>query len=223
MIVVMFDLSAWVRYITRFTEEGFSVLISVIFIYEALVKLEHYWHDYPVHSPSPIDHEDQRCYCQLPVNNTSVAPFGNNTLTLPATPQDPALVWDSWEPPFVNDSLVALAVPGTGHGHGAVAVHQEPRNYTWSDLVDADCVTTNRRVLIDEFCARKSECLDRDWDLVGEHCNLEQHSIPDVFLLCFVLCIGTFAVAMLLRIFRGTRFFPSRVSVKFNISIRINI
>jgi len=34
MALVAFDLSALVRYITRFTEESFAVLISVIFIYE---------------------------------------------------------------------------------------------------------------------------------------------------------------------------------------------
>jgi len=33
-----FDLSFIVRYITRFTEESFAVLISVIFIYEAFTK-----------------------------------------------------------------------------------------------------------------------------------------------------------------------------------------
>ena len=32
--IVAFDLSALVRYITRFTEESFAVLISLIFIFE---------------------------------------------------------------------------------------------------------------------------------------------------------------------------------------------
>jgi hypothetical protein len=39
LLIVMFDLSALVRYITRFTEESFSVLISVIFTYEAFHKV----------------------------------------------------------------------------------------------------------------------------------------------------------------------------------------
>jgi len=38
LIIVAFDLSFLVRYITRFTEESFAVLISVIFIYEACSK-----------------------------------------------------------------------------------------------------------------------------------------------------------------------------------------
>ena len=35
MIIVAFDLSAFVAYITRFTEESFAVLISLIFMFEA--------------------------------------------------------------------------------------------------------------------------------------------------------------------------------------------
>lgn len=43
LIIVAFDLSAYVAYITRFTEECFSILISVIFIYEAFTKVAHIW------------------------------------------------------------------------------------------------------------------------------------------------------------------------------------
>uniref|UniRef100_A0A0B6ZWW5 Anion exchange protein n=2 Tax=Arion vulgaris TaxID=1028688 RepID=A0A0B6ZWW5_9EUPU len=39
LIMVAFDLSALVRYITRFTEESFASLIALIFIYEAFAKL----------------------------------------------------------------------------------------------------------------------------------------------------------------------------------------
>ena len=39
IILVATDASALVQYITRFTEETFSVLISVIFIYEAISKI----------------------------------------------------------------------------------------------------------------------------------------------------------------------------------------
>ncbi|KRX22096.1 Sodium-driven chloride bicarbonate exchanger [Trichinella nelsoni] len=39
LIIVAFDASAMVSYITRFTEESFSALISFIFIYESIAKL----------------------------------------------------------------------------------------------------------------------------------------------------------------------------------------
>jgi len=38
LVIVAFDLSFLVRYITRFTEESFAVLISIIFVYEACSK-----------------------------------------------------------------------------------------------------------------------------------------------------------------------------------------
>lgn len=46
LVLVATDASALVRYFTRFTEETFSVLISVIFIYEALKKLGDIGNDY---------------------------------------------------------------------------------------------------------------------------------------------------------------------------------
>ena len=39
LLIVAFDLSALVRYITRFTEESFASLIAFIFIAEAFKKL----------------------------------------------------------------------------------------------------------------------------------------------------------------------------------------
>ncbi|ESO05115.1 hypothetical protein HELRODRAFT_78329 [Helobdella robusta] len=48
LIIVAFDLSSYVRYITRFTEESFAVLISLIFIVEAFSKIFEIWHTHPV-------------------------------------------------------------------------------------------------------------------------------------------------------------------------------
>jgi len=70
LVIVAFDLSALVRYITRFTEESFSILISVIFIYEAFMKVSEIWSDSPVHTG--IIREDisrpwlYQCHC-IPV------------------------------------------------------------------------------------------------------------------------------------------------------------
>ena len=63
LIMVAFDLSALVRYITRFTEECFSVLISLIFIYEAINKLLGLDKTHPIEiNPKP----DYDCHCILP-------------------------------------------------------------------------------------------------------------------------------------------------------------
>lgn len=64
LLFVALDLSALVRYVTRFTEESFSVLISLIFIYEAFSQLVHILDYYPI-----LLHQDQfmntsdTCHC----------------------------------------------------------------------------------------------------------------------------------------------------------------
>ena len=62
--MVMFDLSALVRYITRFTEESFAMLIALIFIYEAFKKLIHILDHYPVNLDWEND-PDFACWCVL--------------------------------------------------------------------------------------------------------------------------------------------------------------
>ena len=61
IVIVAFDLSALVRYITRFTEESFAVLISIIFIFESFKKLAGIWKSHPI-----AESEEQNCHCQHP-------------------------------------------------------------------------------------------------------------------------------------------------------------
>ncbi|VUZ39942.1 unnamed protein product [Hymenolepis diminuta] len=70
-IMVAFDLSALVRFITRFTEESFALLIALIFIFEAIKKTYSISYKFPVnldwkpfHAP-PVD-----CRCIKPDNYT---------------------------------------------------------------------------------------------------------------------------------------------------------
>ena len=39
VLIVAFDMSSFVRYFTRFTEESFAALVGIIFIFESLKKL----------------------------------------------------------------------------------------------------------------------------------------------------------------------------------------
>ena len=68
--MVAFDLSALVRYITRFTEESFALLIALIFIVEAFKKLIHILDHYAVDLNAGA-HKDwnHTCICQ-PFNDT---------------------------------------------------------------------------------------------------------------------------------------------------------
>ena len=61
MALVAFDASAFVCYITRFTEENFACLIALIFIKKAIDKVLHIADYYPIF--------ESDCFCQ-PTNDT---------------------------------------------------------------------------------------------------------------------------------------------------------
>ncbi|KAK3611748.1 hypothetical protein CHS0354_014094 [Potamilus streckersoni] len=70
LLVVAFDLSALVKFITRFTEECFACLIAIIFIYEAFAKVADIQNFAPVHYFPPKNLS--QCTCVLPfLTNTS--------------------------------------------------------------------------------------------------------------------------------------------------------
>ena len=65
LLMVAFDLSALVRYITRFTEESFATLIALIFIVEAFKKLLGINKHYPFNRDGGVP-LDYTCECQAP-------------------------------------------------------------------------------------------------------------------------------------------------------------
>ncbi|XP_074474548.1 electrogenic sodium bicarbonate cotransporter 1-like isoform X1 [Sebastes fasciatus] len=82
LVLVATDASFLVQYFTRFTEEGFSALISFIFIYDAFKKMIKLAHHNPINSdydPEFITYYDCRC---MPGNNSDlleVASWTNST------------------------------------------------------------------------------------------------------------------------------------------------
>ncbi|KAM8973742.1 electrogenic sodium bicarbonate cotransporter 4 [Pelodytes ibericus] len=88
LILVATDASFIIKYITRFTEEGFSTLISFIFIYDAIKKMIGAFKYYPINSNFKPDYVTlYRCECVAPdpVNmtlfNASAQFAPNNTNT----------------------------------------------------------------------------------------------------------------------------------------------
>ena len=64
--IVAFDLSSFVRYFTRFTEESFAALVGIIFIFESLKKLVKLSDKYKVHGGFHLDHGafvEEYCHC----------------------------------------------------------------------------------------------------------------------------------------------------------------
>ncbi|KAM4746294.1 solute carrier family 4 member 4a isoform 2-T2 [Anableps anableps] len=67
LVLVATDASFLVKYFTRFTEEGFSCLISFIFIYDAFKKMIKLAHHYPINSEYNMENITQyECLCMAP-------------------------------------------------------------------------------------------------------------------------------------------------------------
>uniref|UniRef100_A0A673BPW8 Anion exchange protein n=1 Tax=Sphaeramia orbicularis TaxID=375764 RepID=A0A673BPW8_9TELE len=89
LVLVATDASFLVQYFTRFTEEGFSCLISFIFIYDAFKKMIKLAHHYPINSDFKMDYVTQYdCLCMAPAvleNTTDVQPMNATWSSLTRT------------------------------------------------------------------------------------------------------------------------------------------
>ncbi|XP_045562547.1 solute carrier family 4 member 4a isoform X4 [Salmo salar] len=111
LLLVATDASYMVQYFTRFTEEGFSCLISFIFIYDAFKKMLKLADYYPINSDFQIDYVTQYdCMCMAPtILENSTEAFGD------PLDADSTAVWY-----FNNTDL--------------------PLNATWSSLSKKECL-----------------------------------------------------------------------------------
>ncbi|CAM4539184.1 unnamed protein product [Leuciscus chuanchicus] len=86
LVLVATDASFLVQYFTRFTEEGFSSLISFIFIYDAIKKMLKFTHYYPINPDYKIDFVTQYdCMC--------MAPTDVNSSDVYTDPLDSTIIW----------------------------------------------------------------------------------------------------------------------------------
>ncbi|XP_070235927.1 electrogenic sodium bicarbonate cotransporter 4 isoform X5 [Bos mutus] len=82
LILVATDASFVIKYITRFTEEGFSTLISFIFIYDAIKKMIGTFKYYPINMNfKPDSITTYKCECVAP--DTANTTLFNASATLP--------------------------------------------------------------------------------------------------------------------------------------------
>ncbi|XP_035495762.1 solute carrier family 4 member 4a isoform X1 [Scophthalmus maximus] len=87
LVLVATDASFLVQYFTRFTEEGFSCLISFIFIYDAIKKMLKLAHHYPINDEFRTEHVTQYdCLCMAPA-------VLENSTDLTGDPLDGTSVW----------------------------------------------------------------------------------------------------------------------------------
>uniref|UniRef100_A0A7M4EH09 Anion exchange protein n=1 Tax=Crocodylus porosus TaxID=8502 RepID=A0A7M4EH09_CROPO len=79
LVLVATDASFLVKYFTRFTEEGFSSLISFIFIYDAFKKMIKLADYYPINSHFKVDYITQYSCACLPPDPVNSSLFNETT------------------------------------------------------------------------------------------------------------------------------------------------
>ncbi|KAK3103933.1 hypothetical protein FSP39_023011 [Pinctada imbricata] len=167
IVMVALDCSAWVRYITRFTEESFALLISLIFIKEAFAKLFKVASTHPIHFFPEVFYPHHICDHLV-----------------------------QCLPPNITESVMnSSMVNGTNITAGLIVTTVAPNLTTeapilWSNLSQEACLDFGGTIGIPE-CPETTR--------------------PEVFFLSVILFFGTFTLAMFLKLFRNTRFFPNIV------------
>ncbi|XP_053600997.1 sodium-driven chloride bicarbonate exchanger isoform X4 [Plodia interpunctella] len=136
IILVAIDASAFVCYITRFTEENFATLIAFIFIYKAVENVISIGKKYPLKT-RPDEVLNYECYC-LPTNYSRV-----------------------------------------------------PEHFNWTTVDKASCQLYNGT-------------------LAGGGCDTKVY-VPDVYLMSIILFLGTFIISVILKDFKNSLFFPSKI------------
>lgn len=112
LLMVVFNLSALVRYITRFTEECFACLIAIIFIVESFSKLQEIANNDPIRRHAEPDKVYfPSCHCAVKpdpnatLTTTAMTSFSSVTATSGPSATTTELVINGWT--FANASQAA--------------------------------------------------------------------------------------------------------------------
>ncbi|CAI2732887.1 unnamed protein product [Schistosoma spindalis] len=181
-IMVALDLSALVKFITRFTEESFAALIGLIFFIEALKKTYAISKKYKVDlswSPDLID--KHHCACFPSENQTDFERLSTMYETHPLT-HIPLVGFNStFEPESVQD-LIKKQIDWEAISRG---------RYSWKSQEYQDL------------------CVQLNGTWIGKSCR--PFYVPDVFFFSCILFIATFVLAFTMKSMRNSLFFPTRV------------
>ncbi|KAI1229785.1 Electroneutral sodium bicarbonate exchanger 1, partial [Lamprotornis superbus] len=229
VVLVATDASCLVCYITRFTEEAFASLICIIFIYEALEKLSHLRETFPVHMHSKLDLLTiYYCKCEPPAHpsnetlqfwrsngiNVSGITWGNLTVTVSAFGhqflREARGGQECSEPPssggFGLQSALRspyLSLMSTVNLFAAAAHYLAPRPSTPPSHYPNFPPCPDALFL--------QECRSLHGEFQGPACGHNGPYAPNVLFWCCILFFSTFVLSSLLKKFKTSRYFPTRV------------
>ncbi|XP_006506029.1 electrogenic sodium bicarbonate cotransporter 4 isoform X4 [Mus musculus] len=192
LILVATDASFIIKYITRFTEEGFSTLISFIFIYDAIKKMIGAFKYYPINTDFKPDFiTTYKCECVAPDTDGGGRREGfideNWTSSLSAA-------WAGIMAPSISSETLVNTT--TVNASAPLAPNTNTSLYTPLNLT-----------ALDWSLLSKKECLSYGGRLLGSSCQF----VPDLALMSFILFFGTYSMTLTLKKFKFSRYFPTKV------------
>ncbi|CAL1547649.1 unnamed protein product [Lymnaea stagnalis] len=192
LIIVAFDLSFLVKYITRFTEECFASLIAIIFIAEAFTKLIGILKEAPVNL-DPTGVLNYTCQC-FPPNTTEV--WLNMTEINIGTFKDTLL---NYVTGFNVSEIIFTGVNSSGVNFNEAFNSNISGNSTYLNTSSINWTAIS-----------VAKCSNMGGVPITVGCNT-LHYVSDAFFLSVLLFLGTFLIASTLAHAKTSPFFPTCV------------
>ena len=194
IIIVVTDGSFCVQYITRYTEESFATLISLIFIVDGFKKISSVAKSYPVDDKwQREDIFNYDCECSVPT-------YAEPGWAFNATIHD-----STW---FDNEAAQAVIIESQRY---------EP-NTTWIDQSSYYCMYKkgasffdSNSLPTDSFSVSTLEqCLESCGVITGNGCAKGQTPYtPNIYYFSWFLCLGTLALSFFFKALFTSPFGPS--------------
>ncbi|KAG7214973.1 hypothetical protein INR49_019722, partial [Caranx melampygus] len=180
-LLVISDASYIIKYMTRFTEEGFSSLISFIFISDAIKKMVGV-----LSSVSPL----------TPVTQLQPRSETCSPLQVGAFKYYP--INRGFKPDYITAYKCECIAPDQASALGLnVSAPLSDDNMTLLfNLTDMDWSQLS-----------KKECVKYGGTLLGNSCKY----VPDLALMSFILFFGTYSTTVSLKKFKFSRYFPTKL------------
>lgn len=214
IILVATDASYLVKYITRYTEESFSTLISLIFIVDGVKKMvgvnqiSKFWTHYDKNNVTLSS-----CACRAPPLSDTTDFNSTRSLRLTMKSIAKTMNDNNYKSQYhAHDDIYFFAMPQENDGDQMYRCLQDRTVAKTSfsivgEGVDAGVSVNGSDVTTLYSKMPLDQCRQYCGMLEGPDCEFTR----DVFLFSLMLSLGTFILATKLKAFKTSRYFPTKV------------